>query len=1347
MKKFMHYFLIAFMLLGTISTYAATTPITVNLNNGNGDPITSGATLKYYDNTGWHNATNNNDGTFTANVEGTNVIYKMYYNNGVQQLSETISTNPVEYQTATTLLSLKDSDGNVLVGDKVLHYQNGWSGNNATGSTVELLPGNYTFKMYYNNGTQQINGEVISGTSDEVLFTTVSTLLSLKDSDGNVLVGDKVLHYQNGWSGNHSTGSTVELLPGNYTFKMYYNNGTLQINGEVISGTDDEVLFTTVSTLLSLKDSDGNVLVGDKVLHYQNGWSGNNATGSTVELLPGNYTFKMYYNNGTQQINGEVISGTDDEVLFTTVTVNPKLVDCDDNNLSGGNVKYYQNGWSGNNAPNSTIELLPGNYTFKMYYNNGTEQRNGIAILGTNTDQDVTFSTTQINYIYGGTIKFYQNGWGTYSQGMHFLPGSYTFKFDNLQFNNFEVSGCSMDGNINIFKTVKHNGSPLPGIKIERNHIYSSYTYVGTTDANGILFTTNQPNGAWKYKATKDRSVQYIISGPNTITFQTSEFITHVMHTDGSPFEGIVTDYNHVYSSYMNVGTTDASGNASIELFPGDYKFKATKDRSVQYKNLEILTPGTSASVDFQTSTFVTHVMKHDGSDFEGIETEYNHVYSSYMNVGTTDASGNASIELFPGNHKFKATKDRSTQVKMLEILTSGTTQAVDFQTALAEAHVKDCDLNIGVAGASVEYNHVYSSYMDLNPNTTDASGIASIELFPGTYKFKASIIHTSQVQTVNITGPVTTFEFNPTRVTFNYPGTVKYNHVYSSYMTIGDDTYMFPGTYNFRFYDGNSLAVQMPIEIAGCSIDQSLIFVQLQNSQNAGLAGGDFKYRIGWGGYTGLGTDATGNGMWTFVDGHPTNTKVTVSYEGASVEKQQNITTNPIFIFNTVDVTADLRESGGALLNADSWEYRYGWGGYNTLNASGHELLPVNTKVRVGYKGTKIEKQQNVGSNSHFDFATINVTADLKDSQNGLLTADSWEYRYGWGSYAPMNNLGEELLPVNVKVRVGYKGTKVEKQQNVGSNSHYDFNTINVTAELKSSSGSTLTADDWKYRYGWGAYSTMDNAGEELLPVNVKVKVYYNGACVEKQQNVGSNSHYDFNTVNVTANLEDSNGDPLTADNWKYRYGWGAYSVLTNTGHELLPVNVKVKVYYKGACVEKQQNVGSNSNYNFNTVLVTADLEDGNGGSLTADAWDYRYGWGAYSSLNNAGEELLPVNVKVRATYNGTTKEKQQNVSSNSSYLFNWNGSSLYKSVNDYDFTTGKVHVYPNPSDGKFMIENVANYYRLSVYDMTGKVVYQSEINDVNNQNIILNNPIAGAYMIQLEGVGSTVTTPIIIK
>jgi type IX secretion system substrate protein len=1205
MKKFMHNFLIAFLLLGAISTYAVATPITVNLNNGDGDPINTGATLKYYDSNGWHTATNNNDGTFTADVNGTNITYKMYFNNGVQQKVESSSTNPVSFQTSTTLLSLKDSDGNVLVGDNVKYYQNGWSGDNATGTTVELLPGTYSFKMFFNNGTQQINGEVING-------------------------------------------------------------------------TEDEVVFTTVSTLLSLKDSDGNVLVGDNVKYYQNGWSGDNSTGTTVELLPGKYSFKMFFNNGTQQINGEVIDGAEDEVLFTTVTVNPKLVDCDDNPLSNGNVKFYQNGWSGNNTPNSTIELLPGTYSFKMFYNFATEQRNGVVIAG--NSQDVTFSTTQINYVYGGTIKFYQNGWGTYTQGMHFLPGVYSFKFDNKQFNNFEVSGCSMDGNVNIFKTVKHDGTPLPNITIARNHYYSSYTNIGTTDANGILFTTDQPNGVQKYKATKDFSTQYIISGPNTITFQTSEFVTHVKHTDGSPFEGVKTEYNHYYSSYMGMSpsTTDANGNASIELFPGEYKFKATKDFSTQYKYLEITTPGTSAVVNFQTSTFVTHVMDHNGNPFEGIKTEYNHYYSSYMGLSpsTTDANGNASIELFPGEYKFKATKHYSTQTKMFEIPSSGVTASVDFQTALAEAHVKDCELNTGVAGVAVEYNHYYSSYMDLNPNSTNASGIASIELFPGTYKFKATIHNSFQTQTLAISGPVTTFEFNPTRVTLNYPGTVKYNHYYSSYMTIGDNTYLFPGTYNFRFYNGNTIAKQMPIQISGCSMNQALIFVQLKNSQNSGLAGGDFEYRYGYANYTNLGIDNSGNGYWTFIEGNPTNTQVKVKYKGAEVAKIQNVKTNPIFTFNTVDVSADLRNSIGELLTANTWEYRYGYGSYVTLNNSGEELLPVNTDVRVGYKGITVNKIQNVNTNSHFDFATVNVTADLKNSLGSDLVADSWEYRYGYGSYVTLNNSGEELLPVNTDVRVGYKGITVNKIQNVNTNSHFDFATVNVTADLKNSLGSDLVADSWEYRYGYGSYVTLNNSGEELLPVNTDVRVGYKGITVNKIQNVNTTPNFVFNTVNVTADLLDNATDISSSATWQYRYGYSSYH-----------------------------------------------------------SFDY------------TGEELLPANTEVKVTYNATSKSKILNVGNTPDFHFIWNGNSIFKSTNDFDLTAGKVVVYPNPSDGRFMIDNVTNYFRLSVYDMTGKVVYQSDINEVNNHNIVLDNPVPGSYMIQLEGIGSTVTTPIMIK
>ena len=1278
MKKFVHYLIISFLLLASFELASAATVVTVNLQKGDGNPITSGGVLKYHDSNGWQTAINNNNGTFTANVVGTNVVYKMDYNNASQTKTLTTATNPVTFSTVTTTLALEDSDGNPISGGNVSFHNTSWSSSYSSNAVVELLPVSYTVRMDYNNASQTKYSQSVSGASDKILFQTVTTTLALEDSDGNPISGGSVSFHNTGWSTSYSSNAVVELLPVSYTVRMDYNNASQTRYSQSVSGASDKFLFQTVTTTLALEDSDGNPISGGSVKFHNTNWSTSYSSNDVVELLPVSYTVRMDYNNASQTKYSQSVSGESDKILFQTVTTTLALRDCNDNLISGGSVKFHNTSWSTSYSSNAVVELLPVSYTVRMDYNNASQTKYNQSVSG--ASGEFLYTTTQINFVYNGVIKYHNTNWGTYTQGMQFLPVSYTFKFGDQTFYNFAVSGCSMDGNVNIFNTKKANGSALPNIVIKRNDYGNHYVTVGTTDANGVLFTTNQPNGIWKYSASKDYSTQYILSGPSTLNFQTCNYKASVKHTDGSPFEGIATEYNDYGNHWIDLSPqyTDANGNASIELFAGDYKFRANKNNSNQEKRLELLTPGSNGTLIFQTATFTANVKKHDGSPFEGIATEYNDYGNHWIDLSPkyTDANGNASIELFPGDFTFRAVKNYSSQSNDLEITTSGSTDIVNFQTALAVAFAKDCELNTGVAGISFEYNDYGNHWIDLSPSVTTNDGLASIELFPGSFTLRGKNIYTYQSQSITLTGPSTQVEFNPTRVNLNYPGSVKYNDYGNHWLTINANTYMFPGTYNFRFYNGNTVAAQMPIEIAGCSMDQSLIFVQLQNSQNSGLAGGDFKYRIGWGGYTGLGTDATGNGIWTFVNGNPTNTKVTVSYAGASVEKEQNVQINPLFIFNTVDVTADLRNSVGNLLSASNWEYRYGWGGYSAFTNSGQELLPVSTKIRVSYKGASVEKEQNVGSNSHFDFTTKNVTAELMDSQNGSLTASDWKYRYGWGSYSSMNNLGEELLPVSVKVTVSYKGASVEKEQNVNTNSQYTFQTKNVTAELKDSYGNLLTASDWKYRYGWGSYSSMNNLGEELLPVAVKVKTFY-----------------------------------------------------------------------KGACVEKEQNVNTAPNYNFNTVLVTAELKDGSNNILNANSWQYRYGWGSYSSMNNLGEELLPVAVKVKATYNSQSKEKEQNVGSNSNYLFTWNGSAINKLANEYDFTSEKVNVYPNPSDGKFVIENVANYYRLTIYDMTGRLVYQSDINEVNNHNIILNNPVSGAYIIQLEGVGSTVTTPVMIK
>lgn len=167
--------------------------VDIQLRNSGGGTLSDGntATLTYYDG-GWQTATNDGTGTFTISTTTASITYKMKYNNGIQQKVELSSVSPVVFNTVTTTPSLKDSDGIALVGGTVKHYQNGWSSSYSANTTTELLPGNYTFKMTYNNGIEQISGESISGSSDEAAFVTVTTTPSLKDSDGVPLVGGTV---------------------------------------------------------------------------------------------------------------------------------------------------------------------------------------------------------------------------------------------------------------------------------------------------------------------------------------------------------------------------------------------------------------------------------------------------------------------------------------------------------------------------------------------------------------------------------------------------------------------------------------------------------------------------------------------------------------------------------------------------------------------------------------------------------------------------------------------------------------------------------------------------------------------------------------------------------------------------------------------------------------------------------------------------------------------------------------------------------------------------------------------------------------------------------------------------
>lgn len=243
-------------------------------------------------------------------------------------------------------------------------------------------------------------------------------------------------------------------------------------------------------------------------------------------------------------------------------------------------------------------------------------------------------------------------------------------------------------------------------------------------------------------------------------------------------------------------------------------------------------------------------------------------------------------------------------------------------------------------------------------------------------------------------------------------------------------------------------------------------------------------------------------------------------------------------------------------------------------------------------------------------------MTAVLKDSATNLISSGvSFEYRYGWGAKMPFSG-SMELLPINTKMTVNYMGAAIENEQDANSNPNFVFNTVPVTAVLKDSGGNNLGGASFEYRYGWDAKQPFTSP-TELLPVNTKITVNYGGASVEKEQNAGTNPNFVFNTVAVSAVLKDSGGTPIASGvTFDYRYGWGAYSSFTSP-MELLPVNTKITVNYAGASIEKEQNAATNAAFEFQTGSVT---------SSTCSR--YRYGYGSYMTFSSP-MELIPVATK----------------------------------------------------------------------------------------------------------------------
>jgi len=206
----------------------------VNLKNSLGNQIPA-SNVMYYESatSGWKDAVNNGDGTFTVITTKPTVSIRMFYEYANQTVHNvTAQNNTYTFTTVNAAVELKNSLGNLIDLGTVQYYAGAWRSFGTTSNGVaykELLPINYSFRMTYeyvpNDKQQDIS------VNSTVTFSTVLCTIKVTNLNNQPLAGASSKYYSTAWRDIGLTNAegiiTKELLPKNLSFRATYKNVSL----------------------------------------------------------------------------------------------------------------------------------------------------------------------------------------------------------------------------------------------------------------------------------------------------------------------------------------------------------------------------------------------------------------------------------------------------------------------------------------------------------------------------------------------------------------------------------------------------------------------------------------------------------------------------------------------------------------------------------------------------------------------------------------------------------------------------------------------------------------------------------------------------------------------------------------------------------------------------------------------------------------------------------------------------------------------------------------------------------------------------------------------------------------
>jgi uncharacterized membrane protein YjjB (DUF3815 family) len=365
---------------------------------------------------------------------------------------------------------------------------------------------------------------------------------------------------------------------------------------------------------------------------------------------------------------------------------------------------------------------------------------------------------------------------------------------------------------------------------------------------------------------------------------------------------------------------------------------------------------------------------------------------------------------------------------------------------------------------------------------------------------------------------------------------------------------------------------------------------VQLKNSMGEWMPapmGNDGMVQYYSGAWRDFGT--TSNGVAT-KELLPNNYSFRMTYAYGSKDKQQDLSTNPTVVFQTVAANVQLKNSMDAWLDGGMVQYYSGaWRefGTTTNGVAVKELLPNNYSFRMTYAFASKDKQEDISTNSTVVFQTVAANVQLKNSMGEWMDGGMVQYYSGaWRDFGTTTNgvAIKELLPNNYSFRMTYAYASKDKQQDLSTNSTVVFQTVAANVQLKNSLANLIDQGTVQYYSGaWRSFGTTVNGvtTKELLPNNYSFRMTYEYVSNDKAQDISTNSTVNFSTVLCTIRVKDAQSNPV--NNALASYYSGAWRQIGSTVNgevtkELLPANLTFRVKLGTAQQDKTQNLVANN-------------------------------------------------------------------------------------------------------------------------------------------------------------------------